>query len=98
MIDLKMITTTEDLLKEACASSIEALWEAGFNLDDWDVCFVSKTRLVEGCREFDEEGYPLYEPEPIDEAFWLMMRMESYCVGYEEVKYGDKWYYLCYHS
>ena len=76
----------------------EALWKAGFNLDDWDVCFESDTRLFIGCDEFDEYGYPLYEGEPIDEAWWLANQMNNYCVGCTEVEYNGKWYYTVHHS
>lgn len=67
----------------------EALWDAGFNLDDWDVCFVSNVPLTQF-----EDGYK----EPIDEAWWLVSRMENWCVGYEHVEYGGKHFYITHHS
>ena len=84
MIELKMLTSREDLRKITGLPSDnhdEALWDAGFNLDDWDVCFVSDVPLEED-----------------DDAYWLLMRMESYCVGYEHVEYGGKYFYIAYHS
>lgn len=92
MIELKMLTSREDLRKITGSPSDnhdEALWNAGFNLDDWDVCFVSDVSLTK-----DEEGYE----DPIDEAYWLLNRMEYYCVGYEHVEYGGKHFYIAYHS
>lgn len=96
MIDLKMITTREDLRKITGLPSDnhdEALWDAGFNLDDWDVCFVSDVPLTR--KESDE--YEEWE-EKVDEAYWLLSRMENYCIGYEHVEYGGKHYYIAYHS
>ena len=92
MIELKMITTREDLRKITGLPSDnhdEALWDAGFNLDDWDVCFVSDVPLT-----IDEDGYE----EPIKDAYWLVLKMENHCVGYEHVEYGGKHYYIAYHS
>lgn len=93
-----MMTKTEEILKETGLSSSDELCRAGFDLDDWNVCFASDVRLIEGGEEFDEDGYPVYEPEPIDEAFWLVMRMEEYCVGYNEVECNGKWYYTVHHA
>ena len=98
MIELKMITTHEDLCKITGLSSDnhhEALWNNGFNLDDWDVCFVSDVPLTNHCEDLLDESE--WE-EPIDEAWWLVMRMENYCIGYEYVEYGGKYYYMVYHS
>lgn len=83
MIDLKMLTTREDLRKITGLPSDnhdKALWDAGFNLDDWDVCFVSDIPLTE------------------ENAWWLVIKMECHCVGYEHVEYGGKHYYMVYHS
>ena len=84
MIDLKMLTTREDLREITGLPSDnhdEALWTAGFNLDDWDVCFVSDVPL-------DEDR----------EAWWLLIKMECHCVGYEHTEYNGKHYYMVYHS
>lgn len=92
MIELKMITTREDLRKITGLPSDnhdEALWAAGFNLDDLDVCFVSDIPLTK-----QVDGYE----ETADEAWWLVSRMENYCVGYEHVEYNGKHYYTVYHS
>ena len=92
MIDLKMITTREDLRKITGSPSDnhdEALWDAGFNLDDWDVCFVSDVPLT-----IDEDGYE----DQIEDAYWLVWKMKNYCVGYEHVEFNGKHYYMVYHS
>lgn len=86
MIDLKMLTTREDLREITGLLSDnhdEALWDAGFNLDDWDVCFVSDVPLDD---DWDNE------------AWWLVNKMECHCVGYEHVEYNGKHYYMVYHS
>ena len=93
MINLKMLTSLEDLEKITELPS-EVLWGKGFALDDWDVCFVSDVALTfpqydEDCCEFEK---------PIDEAWWLVRRMEDWCVGYDHVEYDGKHYYMVYHS
>lgn len=96
MIELKMLTTREDLREITGLPSDnhdEALWDAGFNLDDWDVCFVSDVPLT--LTMCDSEG--AWE-DPHDDAWWLVSRMENYCVGYDRVEYGGKHYYLVHHS
>ena len=48
MINLRMTDSREDIRKWTGLSGENhdmALWEVGFNLDDWDVCFESDTRL-----------------------------------------------------
>ena len=97
MIDLKMITTREDLRKITGLPSDnhdKALWAAGFNLDDWDVCFVSDIPLTTLVIDADGDGWD----DPIDEAMWLILRMENWCVGYKHVEYDGKHYYIGYHS
>lgn len=60
-----------------------ALWDAGFDLDDWDFGFVSET-------EWREDAKPYYE-------WWLMLKMDdSYCVRH--VEYAERHYYLKYHA
>lgn len=97
MIDLKMMATREDLRKITglpADNYDRALWDAGFNLDDWDVCFVSDVPLTTHGK--DEEGHEW--DEAIPDAAWLIMRMENWCVGYEHVEYRGKHYYMAYHS
>lgn len=96
MINLRMTDNREDIRKWTGLSGENhdtALWEAGFNLDDWDVCFESDTRLVKECTDDDGTYY-----EPIAEAWWLATQMTNYCVGYNEVEYNGKWYYTVHHA
>lgn len=66
----------------------QALWDAGFNLDDWDFGFVSDTDWKDGW--WDDTG-SYFE-------HWLLNNMSCHCVGYEHVEYGGKHYYMLYHS
>lgn len=67
----------------------QALWDAGFNLDDWDFGFVSDTEWVDGwclnsnCHYYEE---------------WLLDHMDAHCIGYNHYEYGGKHYYIAYHS
>lgn len=61
-----------------------ALWDAGFNLDDWDFGFVCDT-------EWNESSSSYYER-------WLLMHMDNHCVGYRHTEYDGKHYYMLYHS
>ena len=76
------------------AEAVQGEWDAGFNLDDWDICIESDTRLLK--RESD--GYGCWWDEPVDEAYWLVRQMENYCCGYTEVEYNGKWYYTVHHA
>ena len=63
------------------------LWDAGFNMDDWDFGFVSDS-------EWDcswGSDHPYYE-------YWTLTRMENYCCGYEHTEHNGKHYYMLYHS
>ena len=66
----------------------EALWDAGFDLDDWDLGFASDEEWVDNW--WDGET-PYYK-------HWLLDRMASHCVGYKHVEYKGKHYYMLYHS
>lgn len=68
-----------------------ALWEAGFNLDDWDFGFASRD-------EFSEEGWWQNEQDHHYYEYWLLSNMERYCVGYEHTEYKGWHYYMVYHS
>ena len=97
MIELKMLTTREDLCKITGLPSdnhYNALWKAGFDLDDWDVCFVSDIPLT--VPEIDEDEHEW--DEPIEDAYWLVRRMEDYCCGYSHTEYNGMHYYMVYHS
>ena len=66
-----------------------ALWDAGFDLDDWDFGFVSDTEWDADWNWRDGGSY--YE-------YMLLQWMYNHCVGYEHVEYNGKHYYITYHS
>lgn len=94
MINLRMTDKREDIREWTGLSADnhdQALWDIGFDLDDWDVCFESGTRLF---KEECDDGWK----EPIEEAWWLGVQMQNYCVGVNEVEYNGKWYYTVHHA
>ena len=96
MISLRITDNREDIRAWTGLPSDnydEALWDVGFNLDDWDMCIESDTRLVEGVKDGDDSWL-----EPINEAWWLVNQMDGYCCGYNEVEYNGKWYYTVHHA
>ena len=99
MVNLKMFNNTDDILKLTGAPDRSALWDAGFNLDDWDVGFCSTKKLHKEhayISEYDGREYTEYEWIP--EARWLGWQMENYCVGFNYCKYNGKHYYTVHHS
>ncbi len=79
--------TREELLELTGLPDSDALWDADFNLDDWDFGFVSDTEWSEDWTD----NSSFYE-------YWLLTRMDMYCVGYEHTEYNGKHYYMLYHS
>lgn len=65
-----------------------ALWDAGFDLDDWDFGFVSDTEWIDSWG-WNDGSYMEY---------WLLSRMERHCVGYKHTEYNGRHYYIAYHS
>ena len=89
MINLRVTDNREDIRKWTGLPSDnydEALWDVGFNLDDWDMCIESEVRLV------DDDGNYQHD------AWWLVSQMDSYCCGFNEVEYDGKWYYTVHHA
>ena len=89
MITLRITDNREDIRRWTGLPSDnydEALWNAGFNLDDWDMCIESDARLV------DDYG------NSQTDAWWLVNQMDAYCCGYNEVEYNGKWYYTVHHA
>ena len=89
MINLRITDNREDIRRWTGLPSDnydEALWDAGFNLDDWDICIESDVRLV------DDWG------NSQTDAWWLVNQMDGYCCGYNEVEYNGKWYYTVHHA
>lgn len=67
----------------------EALWDAGFDLDDWDFGFVSDTEWSDRWGWGDGSSYM---------EWWLLLQMENHCVGYQHTEYNGRHYYIAYHS
>jgi hypothetical protein len=95
MVNMVMFTTEEEL-EELTGLNRDELWDAGFNLDDWDCGFACDKVL------HDVEGT---DPETGEitadwhkEGYWLISRMENYCVGARHVEYKGKHYYMTYHA
>lgn len=82
---MKTVTffSKESELSELTGLNHEQLWDAGFDLDDWDFGFVSDTEF-----NWDDTSY----------EFFMITKMESYCVGYRYVEYNGKHYYMDYHA
>ena len=99
MIDLTMFTTEKDLMKLTGLSHDE-LWDNNFDLDDWDVGFVSDVPLST-TMHYDDDGDYAHEDkyeEPVDDAWWLINRMDEYCVGYRHVEFNGRHYYMVHHA
>lgn len=96
MINLTMFSTDEDLCRLTGLDE-EGLWDNGFNIDDWNVGFVSDIPLTipeEGNIHDDPDDYE----DPVDGADWLVNRMRAFCVGYTHTEYGGKHYYIVHHA
>lgn len=89
MMTVTFFDTDEELLELTGIPERLALWDEGFNLDDWDFGFVC-----------DQEWHPCWGYEDGSHYFeeWLLNRMECHCVGYEHTEYNGKHYYMAYHS
>lgn len=48
--------------------------------------------------DLDDWDIGFQSDKPLPEYNWLRNRMDSYCVGYNELALGGKWYYLVYHA
>jgi hypothetical protein len=99
MINLTMFDTEKDLMKLTGLSHDE-LWENDFDLDDWAVGFVSDVPLTKTkTYEYGEHGeeFDEYE-EPVEDAYWLVHRMEEYGVGYRHVEFKGRHYYMVYYA
>lgn len=93
MTTITMFHTEEDILKLTGLTTHDELWDAGFNLDDWDAGFCSDTKLHQ--ENADEDSY--YNSWT-DDAYWLGSQMECYCVGYHYCQCNGKHYYTVYHA
>lgn len=79
--------TEDELLYLTGLPTRDALWDAGFNLDDWDFGFVSDTPWR------DREGW--WNGNSSYYEHWMIQHMEDHC---EHTKHNGKHYYIVYHS
>ena len=87
MTTITIFHTTAELMQLTGISDYRELWNADFNLDDWDFGFVTD-------HEWDSDwgsDHPYYE-------YWFLTRMDNYCAGYEHTEYNGRHYYMLYHS
>lgn len=78
---------TDEQLQALTGLDHMGLWDAGFNMDDWDWGFVS-----------DKEWTEAWNDEHPEYQYRLLTWMENCCVGYEHVEYNGRHYYIQYHS
>lgn len=83
--------STEEDLQSLTGLNHDQLWDAGFDLDDWDLGFVSDTEWPDPDRWFSDREYPYHQ-------YWLFTRMNQCGPGCEHTAYGGKHYYMAYHS
>ena len=81
MTDITLFDNEKELT-ELTGLNHKQLWDAGFNLDDWDWGFRSKNDL---------DHLTIAEWRIVD-------FMEGYCCGYDCVKYNGYYYYMQYHA
>lgn len=94
---------TREELSELTGLTVDELWDAGFNLDDWDIGFESETMLHRyPTKEEVEEDYYYSEDTLVVDwdmpLHWLMNQMENYCVGFSYTFCNGKHYYLVHHA
>lgn len=95
MTTLIMFTSERELC-DLTGLDHDELWESGFDLDDWDVGFMTEVPLTKRVY-YDDSGMTSYF-EPLRGADWLVDRMDSYACGYKHTEYNGKHYYMVYHS
>lgn len=99
MIDVK-IFATERQLEQLTGLTHDGLWDAGFDLDDWDIGFRFDEKMHREVEEDDpkdcywNEIYPDYNSP----YWWLMNEICNYCVGPTYCEFNGKHYYLVHHS
>lgn len=101
MVKLIAFVTEEELI-ELTGLSEDELWDQGFNLDDWDIGFQSDIKLhADPTQEDIEEG--MYRAGELIAnydlpAHWLMMQMNSFCIGAYYVFLDGKHCYTVHHA
>ena len=105
IIDLTYFTEEEEL-EELTGLNRDQLWDAGFDLDDWDFGFRTKTKIhkdvdVEYGYYDSDDTYTETHIELADEYgdyYYLWNFIEGNCVGCKATFYNGYWYYMEYHS
>lgn len=94
MLKMSWFENETDLQKLTGLDHI-GLWQAGFDLDDWDFGIrvnrpIHDKKTSNDCGELSV-NWNL-------EGYWLLNRMLEYCVGPTYTQYGNWHYYLVHHS
>ncbi len=95
MMRITVFTTLKEL-ESLTGLTTSELWDAGFNLDDWDIGFKCPAPLHDVSVPADDDG-DLSEDYG-NPYHWLFARMQNYCVGPSFVKHKRSYYYLVHHS
>lgn len=102
LVHLTVFETEEDLMLLTGVKHRNDLWDAGFDLDDWDIGFCSDKPLHRAPDKEEQEEYGYGKDKMIWDfdtpAYWLMERMENYCVGPSYTEYNGKHYYMVHHA
>ena len=96
-----VVFETEEELSELTGLTEKELWNKGFNFDDWNIGFQSEVKLYKTPTAEDiEDGYREDELIALFDlaAHWLMMQMNSYCIGANYVYLDGKHYYTVHHA
>lgn len=97
MIDTFVFFETTDELECLTGLTPDELWKAGFDLDDFDWGFCSRNKYTtDATTEWGTENVPDYDAPSY--AYFILSQMSDYCVGFKEVMYNEKYYYMLYHS
>lgn len=90
-----MFNTIDSLKKLTGLRTYDEIWDAGFDVDDWDVGFQSDFPFTSESEDIDGEEYCISTRA---DSRWLVDCMASYCVGFTHTKYKGKHYYLVHHA
>ena len=74
----------------------DKLWDAGFNLDDWDIGFACREPLGKQVSDEDYEYDTWFEWD--EDIFWLGSQMDSYCVGCHHCEFEGWHWYTVHHA
>lgn len=102
MYNMVMFDTVEELLTLTGETDESKLWNVGFCLDDWDVGFQTEKPMHHVYMVPEEDRDDFFDDGerdvPNNDAHWLMVQLDNYCVGYSYVEYKGKHYYLAHHA